>query len=63
MLITITKTIKLELERIRIEMIQKIEIKANRAGIKILIPLSLTMIPALLLILIGPAILDGINTL
>jgi tight adherence protein C len=55
--ISIAKVLRIQSEQIRIKRRQRAEEKAQRAPIKMLIPMTFLIFPTILIIILGPALL------
>jgi len=59
--VSISKVMRIQSEQMRIKRRQRAEEKAQKAPVKMLIPLTLLIFPAILIMLFGPAVLTVKN--
>lgn len=60
--VSISKVIRTQAEQVRLKRRQRIEEKAMKAPVKMLIPLVLFIFPCIFIVLLGPAVIKMMNT-
>jgi tight adherence protein C len=60
--VSIAKVLRIQSEQMRIRRRQRAEEKAHQAPVKMLFPMVFLIFPALLIVLLGPAILTVMNS-